>query len=216
MSRTKVVGSLSITHLGVSHSIKRQTIFNPGETKATPLIVALEKNLKTLFLIGALAATTVQSAGAVFVMCKAAVIVASPASVTLSAISAAPTADAALPKRSPAMRKAQSKKQGFFHRLGRRLMRDATASKIAAALLAFFLGGFGVHRFYLGHNTEGFMQLAGSLFGIGFLFLGLSTFSIWLTFLGATMLSVVGIWALVDFICILAGSLQPLNGSYED
>lgn len=175
----------------------------------------MKKIFKIVLLIGALTTTTVQPAGAVFVARKAAATVNSNAPAAVSTIPFAPATDAALSKGFPAMRKAQSKKQGFFHSLGKRLMRTATISRIAAALLAFFLGGFGVHRFYLGHNTEGFMQLAGSLFGIGFLFLGLSTFSIWLTFLGAVMLSAVSIWALVDFICILAGSLQPLNGSYE-
>ncbi len=32
-------------------------------------------------------------------------------------------------------------------------------NKIAAALLAFFLGGFGVHKFYLGENFGGILYL---------------------------------------------------------
>ena len=32
-------------------------------------------------------------------------------------------------------------------------------SRIAAALLAFFLGGFGVHKFYLGKIGQGFLYL---------------------------------------------------------
>jgi len=32
-------------------------------------------------------------------------------------------------------------------------------SRIAAALLAFFLGGFGVHKFYLGRIGQGFLYL---------------------------------------------------------
>lgn len=32
-------------------------------------------------------------------------------------------------------------------------------SKIAAALLAFFLGGFGAHKFYLGRVAAGFLYL---------------------------------------------------------
>jgi TM2 domain-containing membrane protein YozV len=32
-------------------------------------------------------------------------------------------------------------------------------SRVAAALLAFFLGGFGVHKFYLGRVAAGFLYL---------------------------------------------------------
>lgn len=32
-------------------------------------------------------------------------------------------------------------------------------SRVAAALLAFFLGGFGVHKFYLGRIGQGFLYL---------------------------------------------------------
>ncbi len=32
-------------------------------------------------------------------------------------------------------------------------------NKLAAALLAFFLGGFGIHRFYLGRPVSGFIYL---------------------------------------------------------
>lgn len=32
-------------------------------------------------------------------------------------------------------------------------------SRVAAALLAFFLGGFGVHKFYLGRVGQGFLYL---------------------------------------------------------
>lgn len=32
-------------------------------------------------------------------------------------------------------------------------------SKLTAAILAFFLGGFGIHKFYLGKSTQGIMYL---------------------------------------------------------
>lgn len=38
-------------------------------------------------------------------------------------------------------------------------------SKIVAGLLAFFLGGFGVHKFYLGCTTSGIIMLVVFLFG---------------------------------------------------
>lgn len=46
-----------------------------------------------------------------------------------------------------------------------------TKDHVAAGLLAIFLGIFGVHKFYLGYNTAGFVMLAitilGSIFTIG-------------------------------------------------
>jgi len=63
-------------------------------------------------------------------------------------------------------------------------------SWIVALLLAFFLGGLGIHRFYLGYTTIGIIQLltAGGL----------------------------GIWALIDFIRILIKDLKPKDGDYTD
>ena len=59
-------------------------------------------------------------------------------------------------------------------------------SKVAAALLCFFLGALGVHRFYVGKVGTGIVQL-----------LTLGGF---------------GIWALIDFIMILMGSFTDANG----
>ena len=46
-----------------------------------------------------------------------------------------------------------------------------TKDHVAAGLLAIFLGVFGVHKFYLGYNTSGFIMLAvtilGSIFTLG-------------------------------------------------
>jgi hypothetical protein len=62
-------------------------------------------------------------------------------------------------------------------------------SQLTAVLLCFFLGGLGIHRFYLGYTWQGIVQLL-TLGGLG-------------------------IWSLIDFIRILTGSLQPKNGEYE-
>lgn len=47
----------------------------------------------------------------------------------------------------------------------------ATKDHVAAGLLAIFLGALGIHKFYLGYNTPGFIMLAvtvlGSLFTFG-------------------------------------------------
>ena len=60
-------------------------------------------------------------------------------------------------------------------------------SKITAILLCFFLGGLGIHRFYLGYTLIGVIQL--------------------LTFGGVL------IWAFVDFIRLITGSLKDSKGN---
>lgn len=62
-------------------------------------------------------------------------------------------------------------------------------SQVLAALLAWFLGLLGIHRFYLGYAGIGLIQL----FTLGGL----------------------GIWALIDLIRIIIGDLKPKNGSYN-
>jgi TM2 domain-containing membrane protein YozV len=58
---------------------------------------------------------------------------------------------------------------------------------LTALLLCFFLGVFGVHRFYTGHTVIGVVQL--------------------LTLGGC------GIWALIDFIIIIVGSFKDAKGN---
>ena len=60
-------------------------------------------------------------------------------------------------------------------------------SKLTAILLCFFLGGLGIHRFYLGYTLIGLIQLL--TFG-GFL-----------------------IWAIIDFIRLIIGSLKDSEGN---
>lgn len=57
---------------------------------------------------------------------------------------------------------------------------------LVAVLLSFFLGVFGIHRFYTGHIGIGIVQL--------------------LTLGGC------GIWALIDFIMIITGGLKDAKG----
>lgn len=59
-------------------------------------------------------------------------------------------------------------------------------SKLVAVLLAFFLGGFGIHDFYLGYTKYGIIKIVLTV----------------CTGFGG------GIWALIDFIRLLTGSLS--------
>ena len=60
-------------------------------------------------------------------------------------------------------------------------------SKLTAILLCLFLGSLGIHRFYLGYTLIGVIQL--------------------LTFGGVL------IWAIVDFIRLITGSLKDPEGN---
>lgn len=75
-------------------------------------------------------------------------------------------------------------------------------SKAAAALLSFFLGMFGVHRFYLGRAGSGAVMLVCTIFG-------------WFTagiIVGLGLIAFVAIWDLVDFVRILCNSLGDAQG----
>lgn len=63
-------------------------------------------------------------------------------------------------------------------------------SQLIALILAIFLGGLGIHRFYLGYIGLGFLMLfTGGVFGI--------------------------LW-IIDIIRIAMGTLQPKDGSYDE
>lgn len=51
------------------------------------------------------------------------------------------------------------------------LLSDNRKEKIVAALLAFFLGGLGIHKFYLGKKNAGIIMLVASLGGVILLFI---------------------------------------------
>jgi hypothetical protein len=67
-------------------------------------------------------------------------------------------------------------------------------SKATAALLAFFLGAFGIHRFYLGNSTLGIVMLLMTVLSMGFL------------------APVVCIWAFIEMVMILGGSMRDAQG----
>lgn len=69
------------------------------------------------------------------------------------------------------------------------IMAGGGKSQLIALLLVIFVGGLGIHRFYLGYTWQGVVQL--------------------LTLGGC------GIWALIDLIRIITGDLKPKDGEYE-
>ncbi|MEM6770131.1 MAG: TM2 domain-containing protein [Bacteroidota bacterium] len=71
-------------------------------------------------------------------------------------------------------------------------------NQLVALLLAIFLGGIGVHSFYLGQTGKGIAQIV--LFLTSFLIIP-----------GIALL----IWVIIDIIRIATGSLTPKNGVYD-
>ena len=71
-------------------------------------------------------------------------------------------------------------------------------SKVAAGLLGIFLGGFGVHNFYLGYTNKAVIQLVCTIIGIVLSCVGI----------GVLVCFGIGIWGLVEGIMILAGSIN--------
>ena len=72
---------------------------------------------------------------------------------------------------------------------------DGTKSKLVAALLALFLGTFGIHNFYLGYTTKAIIQLVLTIVGYMTMCLIIGFFIV----LG------VEIWAIVEAVLIFTG-----------
>lgn len=71
-------------------------------------------------------------------------------------------------------------------------------SKVVCGLLGIFLGHLGIHRFYLGYTTIGFIQLALNIGG--FFTCGLTSI-------------IAGIWGLIEGIMIFTGSINEPDGT---
>ncbi len=79
----------------------------------------------------------------------------------------------------------------------------STKSRLATTLLVWFLGIFGAHRFYLGKTGT----------AIAMLILGLLYFiTVWFWGIGFIFLIAVGLWALIDFIMAVAGTMKDKEG----
>jgi TM2 domain-containing membrane protein YozV len=63
---------------------------------------------------------------------------------------------------------------------------ESSKSRLAAGLLGIFLGGLGIHRFYLGYTTIGIIQIVVTVVTLGF---------------GA-------LWGFIEGIVILAGGIN--------
>ncbi len=74
----------------------------------------------------------------------------------------------------------------------------SSRSRLAAGLLGIFLGGLGIHRFYLGYKGMGLLMLLLSL-GLG-------------TLTGGVTCSFVHLWGLIEGIVILSGGFKDADG----
>ncbi|WP_455482315.1 TM2 domain-containing protein [Bartonella sp. B35(2025)] len=72
------------------------------------------------------------------------------------------------------------------------LSQQSEQSKVMLALICWFAGVFGIHRFLVGRIWTGILMLVLSLSVIG--------------------LTITGIWAIVDFIIIIAGKFSDKSG----
>ncbi|WP_195990035.1 TM2 domain-containing protein [Clostridium sp. D53t1_180928_C8] len=71
-------------------------------------------------------------------------------------------------------------------------------NKLLAGLLALFLGGMGIHRFYLGYIKIGIIQLLLWFFGY---------------FTNGITWGMVQIWAIIECILIFLGKIKDSNGN---
>lgn len=81
-------------------------------------------------------------------------------------------------------------------------MQISDKSKGTAAVLAFFLGGFGAHRFYVGKAGSAAAMLIMNLIGI----------PLCCAYIGIPICFAVGLWQLIDFIVILSGGFTDSLG----
>ena len=79
----------------------------------------------------------------------------------------------------------------------------SSKSRLATALLAWFLGTLGLHRFYIGKNGTG---LAILILGIA----GWATF--WILGFGFVFITIAGIWVFIDFVLTVLGEMKDGQG----
>lgn len=86
--------------------------------------------------------------------------------------------------------------QNHYHQQGSaHLVRTSSREKTVAALFAFFLGSFGVHRYYLGRPGSATVMLVMCLTGF--------------------LTPIAFIWSLVDFVQLLSTSRERFELQYN-
>ena len=75
-------------------------------------------------------------------------------------------------------------------------------SRLATTLLAFFLGEFGAHRFYIGKTGTAVVMLVLTIIGYA---------TCWLL-IGFIPLAIVWVWNLIDFIFAAVGKMKDKDG----
>lgn len=74
-------------------------------------------------------------------------------------------------------------------------------SRIAAALMAFFIGMFGIHNFYLGYMRKGLLQVIVSVIGLIIVFAFGTLFTI-----GAPV--VMALWGIIEGYQLITGAIR--------
>ena len=77
--------------------------------------------------------------------------------------------------------------------------------KILAGILAIILGSFGIHKFILNYQKEGFILLAATIVGFALSCLGVGVFILWIT----------GLIGLIEGIIYLTKSDEDFYNTYQ-
>ena len=80
----------------------------------------------------------------------------------------------------------------------------STKSRLSLILLAFFLGPFGAHRFYVGKIETGIVMLVLTIVGYATLGLGI----------GLILLGIVTVWILIDLFLAITRKFKDSKGEY--
>ena len=85
-----------------------------------------------------------------------------------------------------------------------------TKSRVTSAVLAFLLGWLGVHKFYLGYGTVGFLYLLVTIFS------WFMIFSLFFSLIGVVTLYIPVILSFVDAIRYLTMTDEEFHMTYVD